>query len=357
MSGTPAAFQHLFRFGFVMDLEVQPQLQLTPHAILCINAGDDVPSPVLQLLSFEKLTAEEDDSARYRVVLSDATHMQLVILPPKYSDLLLSETLKIGSILSLTAYACRNIWNSRTIVIFSLAVKFTNSPLLGKPRYLFKEQEQQMLGRDTPTTTKHSLKFGIHLPPVQHESSVNISSIKALNPYQNKWTIKGRVTNKRKMHQYSTPKSTGQVFNFDMIDDEGTEIRITCFGDVAEMHYHGVEAGTYYTVSKGCIKEANTKWNKLNSHLEITLDINSVLKRCDAVVDSQGNNLRFTSINEITYCTNNTLVDVIGIVVVVGEPSLICRKDGSEVTKRIVKINDVSTLLSMLTYGEQHGKG
>ncbi|GLJ17696.1 hypothetical protein SUGI_0308820 [Cryptomeria japonica] len=109
------------------------------------------------------------------------------------------------------------------------------------------------------------------------------------------------------------------------------------------MHYHRVEAGTYYTISKGCIKEANTKWNKLNSHLEITLDSNSVLKRCDAVVDSQGNNSRFTPINEITYCTNNILVDVIGIVVAVGEPSLIRRKDGSEVTKRIVKINDIST--------------
>ncbi|XP_059064339.1 replication protein A 70 kDa DNA-binding subunit C-like [Cryptomeria japonica] len=177
---------------------------------------------------------------------------------------------------------------------------------------------------------------------MQHESSVNISPIKALNPYQNK-TIKGRVTNKRKMHQYSTPKSTSQVFSFDMIDDEGTEISITCFGDVAEMHYHRVEARTYYTVSKGCIKEADTKWNKLNSHLEITLDNNSVLKCCEAVVDSQGNNSPFTPINEITYYTNNTLVDVIGIVVVVGEPSLIRRKDGSEVTKRIVKINDVST--------------
>ncbi|XP_059076996.1 replication protein A 70 kDa DNA-binding subunit C-like [Cryptomeria japonica] len=128
-----------------------------------------------------------------------------------------------------------------------------------------------------------------------------------------------------------------------MIDDEGTEIRITCFGDVAEMHYHRVKERTYYTVLKGCIIEVDTKWNKLNSDLEITLDNNSILKRCDVVVDGQGNNSRFTSINEITYCTNNALVDVIGIVVVVGEPSLIRRKDGGEVTKRIVKINDVST--------------
>ncbi|GLJ19844.1 hypothetical protein SUGI_0359610, partial [Cryptomeria japonica] len=92
--------------------EVEQHLQLTPHALLCINAGDDVPSPLLQLLSFEKLIDDENDNARYKVVLSDATHTQLAILPPKYSGLLLSETLKIGTILSLTAYACRNVWNS-----------------------------------------------------------------------------------------------------------------------------------------------------------------------------------------------------------------------------------------------------
>lgn len=102
--------------------EVEPQLQLTPHALLCINFGDDVPSPVLQLLSFEKLTDDENNNARYKVVLSDATHMQLVILPPKYSDLLLSETLKIGCILSLIAYSCRNIWNSRYDPLYVLLV-------------------------------------------------------------------------------------------------------------------------------------------------------------------------------------------------------------------------------------------
>ncbi|XP_059076460.1 replication protein A 70 kDa DNA-binding subunit C-like [Cryptomeria japonica] len=322
---------------------MDPQIQLTPHAILSINAGDDVPSPILQLLSFKKLIDNEDDNARYRLVLSDGTHMQLSILPPKYSELLLSDTLKIGYVLSLIAYACRTVWNSRVIITFKLAVKFTNSPLLGKPRYLLKEKEQEMFTRDPAPAARRSLKLEIHVPPAQQETFHNISTIKALIPFQNKWAIKGRVINKRKMHQYNTPKSSGQVFNFDMIDVEGTEIRITCFGDIVEMHYHRVEPGSYYYLSKGSIKEANTKWNKVNIHLEITLDHNSILKHCDPPVDGEGSASRFTPINELTNCSNITLVDVIGVVVDVKDPAVISRKDGTKVKKRVVKINDMST--------------
>ncbi|XP_057837130.1 replication protein A 70 kDa DNA-binding subunit A-like [Cryptomeria japonica] len=317
--------------------ELAPKIQLTPHAILSINASDDVPSPVLQLLSFEKLIDSEDDNARYRLILSNGTHMQLLILPPKYSELLLSDTLKIGSVLSLTACACRTVWNSRVIIIFKLVVKFTNSPLLGKPRYLLQEQEQAMFAREPTPTARRSLKFGMHIPPAQQETFQNIIPIKALIPFQNKWAIKGHVINKRKMHQYNTPKSSGQVFNFDMIDAEGTEVRIMCFGDIAEMHYHRVEPGAYYYLSKGSIKEANTKWNKLNSHLEITLDHNSTLKHCDPLVDVEGNASRFTPINELTNCSNNTLFNVIGVVIDVKGVAVISRKDGSKVKKGLSK--------------------
>ncbi|GLJ10397.1 hypothetical protein SUGI_0127420 [Cryptomeria japonica] len=110
------------------------------------------------------------------------------------------------------------------------------------------------------------------------------------------------------------------------------------------MHYHRVEPGAYYFLSKGSIKEANTKWNKLNSHLEITLDHNSTLKRCDPPVDGEGTASRFTLINELTNYSNNTLVDVIGVVVDVKDTALISRKDGSKVNKRVIKINDMSTL-------------
>ncbi|XP_057836362.2 replication protein A 70 kDa DNA-binding subunit A-like [Cryptomeria japonica] len=245
------------------------------------------------------MTNDQDQNKRYKVVLSDGTYMQLAILPTRYTELLHSETLKIGFVLLLATYACRYVWSTRIIITFTLEVKITNCPLLGKPRYLFKEKEQQMLVRETPPPSKRALKFGVDLPSPQSNAPDNISPIKSLNPYQSKWTIKGQVTNNRKMHQYSTSKANGQVFSFDIIDDEGCEIRVTCFDEIAELHYHRVEEGAYYVISKGSIKDANTKYNKLNSHLEIVLIETSVLKRCVPNVAASEKKSRYTPINEL----------------------------------------------------------
>ncbi|XP_059068550.1 replication protein A 70 kDa DNA-binding subunit A-like [Cryptomeria japonica] len=146
------------------------------------------------------------------------------------------------------------------------------------------------------------------------------------------------------MHQYNTAKCNGQVFSFDIINEEGCEIRITSFDEIAELHYHRVEQGASYVVSKGSVKDANTIYNKLNSHLEIVLTETSVFKRCAPNSAEPSKKTHFTPINEVLTTTNNTLVDVIGVVVNVGEICVIRRKDGSTVNKRIVKLNDMSTL-------------
>ncbi|XP_057855827.2 replication protein A 70 kDa DNA-binding subunit A-like [Cryptomeria japonica] len=140
------------------------------------------------------------------------------------------------------------------------------------------------------------------------------------------------------------PKRNGQVFGFDIIDEEGCEIRITSFDEIAELHYHRVEQGASYVLSKGTVKDANKVYNKLNSQLEIVLTETSVLKRSAPDAVEPRKKERFTPIDELLTTTNNTLVDVIGAIVNVGEIFVIHRKDGSAVNKRIVKIIDMSTL-------------
>ena len=42
-------------------------------------------------------------------------------------------------------------------------------------------------------------KYGIHVPRKELPLPQTISLIKDLNPYQSRWTIKGRVTTKKEM--------------------------------------------------------------------------------------------------------------------------------------------------------------
>lgn len=116
------------------------------------------------------------------------------------------------------------------------------------------------------------------------------------------------------------------MFSFDIVDCEGSKTRIACFEEIAKLHSNRVDIGSHYIISKGSIKEANARYNKLNRHLEITLSDASILKRCTQA-DKQGP--PFMPISKLFHLTNNTLVDIIGLVLYVGDIIPIHRKDGS----------------------------
>jgi len=60
-----------------------------------------------------------------------------------------------------------------------------------------------------------------------------IHPISSLNPYQNKWCIKARVTNKQPVRTYSNARGEGKLFSVVFTDESG-EIKCTGFNSCVD---------------------------------------------------------------------------------------------------------------------------
>lgn len=64
--------------------------------------------------------------------------------------------------------------------------------------------------------------------------------INSLTPYQNKWVIRARVTNKSGIRTWSNAKGEGKLFNMDLMDESG-EIRCTGFREAVDKFYEMIQ--------------------------------------------------------------------------------------------------------------------
>ncbi|KAL4570238.1 hypothetical protein LXL04_025889 [Taraxacum kok-saghyz] len=180
-------------------------------------------------------------------------------------------------------------------------------------------------------------------PTSKTEPPARIMPISQLNPYQGRWTIKARVTSKTELRHYNNAKGDGKVFSFDLLDSEGTEIRVTCFNTVADQFYNQVETGKVYFLSKGTVKPASKAFNHLKNEHEILLDNNSTIQTCfedDTSIPHQ--QFHFRPIAEIEGMENNSVLDVIGVVSSITPTGTITRKNGTETQKRTLQLKDMS---------------
>ncbi|XXG75497.1 hypothetical protein AAC387_Pa08g0052 [Persea americana] len=180
-------------------------------------------------------------------------------------------------------------------------------------------------------------------PIAKNEAPARIIPIAALNPYQNRWTIKARVTAKGELRRYNNPRGEGKVFSFDLLDSDGGEIRVTSFNAVADQFYDHIEVGKVYMISRGSLKPAQKNFNHLNNEYEILLESTSIIQPCleeDNSIPRQQFNFR--PIGDIEGMESNSMVDVIGIVSSVNPSSTIMRKNGTETHKRTLQLKDMS---------------
>lgn len=197
-----------------------------------------------------------------------------------------------------------------------------------------------------------------HGPILKNEAPARIIPIAALNPYQGRWAIKARVTAKGDLRRYNNARGDGKVFSFDLLDSDGGEIRVTCFNAVVDRFYDVIEVGKVYLISKGSLKPAQKNFNHLKNEWEIFLEATSIVNLCpeeDGSIPRQ--QFSFRPISEIENAENNSIVDVIGIVISVNPAVPILRKNGMETQRRILNLKDRSGKSIELTlWGDFCGK-
>jgi replication factor A1 len=78
-------------------------------------------------------------------------------------------------------------------------------------------------------------------PVARNNSNVRTTPISALNPYQNRWTIKARVTSRGDKRSWNNARGQGTLFSADLLDEHGGEIRCTFFKEACEKFYDMLE--------------------------------------------------------------------------------------------------------------------
>ncbi|CAN8231383.1 unnamed protein product [Cochlearia groenlandica] len=351
--------------------------------------------PILQVMELKlvKTAQQEPAKERYRILLSDGTHLQQGMLGTVYNELVRTRVLQAGSIVRLTKFLCNEIQNKRLVVILDLEVITSKSDIIGHPVFGGKPNDQDKANTKTVSTTSqvsispqvgqrqvfsngsslpgpttpsprpynasssgHGVPrqpqppqppqqmFGNNRPVARNEAPPRIIPINALSPYSGRWTIKARVTSKGELRRYNNSRGEGKVFNFDLLDAYGGEIRVTCFNLVADQFYDQIVVGNVYLVSRGSLKPAQKNFNHLPNDYEITLDNASTIQQCheEDATTIPLQQFNFRSIGDIESMENNSVIDVIGIVSNISPSSLIMKKNNTETHKRSLQLKDMS---------------
>ncbi|CDW59212.1 tRNA anti-codon domain containing protein [Trichuris trichiura] len=175
-----------------------------------------------------------------------------------------------------------------------------------------------------------------------------IFPITSLSPYQNRWCIRARVTQKSVVKTWCNKRGDGRLFSVDLADESG-EIRATAFN--AESHC-GFPFKVYL-IQGGTIKVANRQFTSIDNDYELTFSPETRVEPCfdENVCDLPEVSFHLTKIKEIGEISRDRLIDVIGVVVMIGPiESKIARSTLKELKKRDVLLVDdsgVSITLSL----------
>ncbi|XP_071850158.1 replication protein A 70 kDa DNA-binding subunit-like [Apostichopus japonicus] len=367
--------------------------QLSAGAIAAIMEGDKRDKPTFQIVACKKMVAANPSKPgdRYRLLLSDGNHNCSVMLATQLNSKVTSNYFHPKAVIQVINYTCTSIAPTKKVIVILDATVVAsadsvNNEIIGNPKLY---QGSSTSNQPTPQgnqsrpvpnnkmaspSGKQGFQSNIQSPVPSSKGSFggnfsrvgtglnnNMGSppksqpISSLTPYQNRWTIKVRVTNKSDIRTWSNSRGEGKLFSMDLVDQSG-EIRATAFKDQVDKFYDVVEKGKVYFLSKGTLKPANKQYTSIQNDYELTFNSETTMMPCEEE-DSTIPNVQFDfrSITQLQDTNPDTMVDVIGVAKMAGEVQKVTIKSSSrEVSKRDVSlVDDSGKVVNMTLWGKE----
>lgn len=384
-------------------------IALTHGAILSMLADSSEISskhkPVVQLLSVIRISENRQENCgetnvrkhnRLRATINDGAYVTShVLLSTPVAKLYIDGDLIDNSVIRINAHNCRTTKHDpvrRVIIVQSIDIVNSGSEIggrIGNPKLVnadgtITSLDQNLANMEnTDGINLHHAKrksFATPLSPrkesahkgVKFETQVNLPipeatisvpgcpmgstyPVDSLNPYQQKWTIKARVTNKSTPRNFTNKNGVAsKVFSVTLTDASG-EIRASLFGGEADRFENVLNVGKIYYIGNAKLKPSNKDYAQgVTNDYEMTFtsDTTVISTVEDTSVPSAKYN--FVDIDKLKSMEANTFVDVMAIVKTVHMPQKITTKAQKELTKRDVELIDSSSCSVVLTlWGDQ----
>ncbi|XP_071381373.1 replication protein A 70 kDa DNA-binding subunit-like isoform X2 [Centroberyx affinis] len=363
-------------------------VKLTEGAAEALFKGSEVTNPVLQVLNIRQISSSSGPP-RFRLIMSDGRHSLSSFLLATQLNRLAEQGLLVPHCVCVLKKTVTNTLSDgrRVVIVMDMEVMKSaeeTGGVIGTPTPYKADDKMSSPRKSAPSTSipsspppatvpgpspspkfNRAPSFGrgrgrgfvkktpMMAPGTSQTSPVKMVPITSLNPYQSKWTIRARVTNKSSIRTWSNSKGEGKLFSFEIVDESG-EIKITAFNKEVDKFFPLVEQGKVYYISKASLKMANKQYTTLKNEYEMTLHANSSIVPCG---DSQGvptMQCDFVPIAELENRDKDAIIDVIGVCKSAEEVSRITTKTSREVSKRALNLMDTTgKVVTVTLWGEE----
>ena len=370
----------------IQVLIMAPLTNNAVQSLVSANAPDGV-HYIVQVINVRQINQE-----RYRVIISDGEHYVHAMMASQLNHLIMNNQISENTVIKVKENITNMVQDKIVVILLSLDVLYQEQSRIGQPveykaskdnnkaqpqaQSLYK-QNQNIHNPSVTNSYNHSnqnsspVKSNPYNAPKQNTykrptsynqpivqsgmSSSNFTPISALNMYQNRWTIKARVTSKNPIKEWNNARGQGKLFSIALLDSSETDIRATFFKEAVDAFYNLLEVGGVYTFSGGRLKVANAQWNTCKSNFEVTFDDKANIQKVQDEGNIKEQSFEFVKIDQLEQMDPGTNVDILAVVKTVGVPgTIMSKKSGQELNKcDVTLLDDSGVEISLTLWGEK----